>query len=84
MQRHINEEDMYLHTLEEELGLKFINRRWWKELRELKSGLPSAIKGRIGMDISPTNPDFLYALVEAEIINKVFIFLIIEVKAGKK
>ena len=34
--------------------------------RELKSGLPSAIKGRIGMDISPANPDFLYALVEAE------------------
>ena len=34
--------------------------------RELKNGLPSAIKGRIGMDISPANPDFLYALVEAE------------------
>ena len=37
-----------------------------KNWRELKSGLPSAIKGRIGMDISPSNPDYLYALVEAE------------------
>tara|TARA_B100001287_G_scaffold54633_1_gene43180 strand:+ start:3364 stop:6642 length:3279 start_codon:yes stop_codon:yes gene_type:complete len=34
--------------------------------RELKGGLPSAIKGRIGMDISPADPDYLYALVEAE------------------
>ena len=34
--------------------------------RELKGGLPSAIKGRIGMDISPANPDYIYALVEAE------------------
>jgi photosystem II stability/assembly factor-like uncharacterized protein len=37
-----------------------------KNWRELKSGLPSAIKGRIGMDISPSNPDYLYALIEAE------------------
>lgn len=37
-----------------------------KNWRELKSGLPSATKGRIGMDISPSKPDFLYALVEAE------------------
>jgi len=34
--------------------------------RELKGGLPSAIKGRIGMDISPADPDYIYALVEAE------------------
>ena len=26
----------------------------------------SAIKGRIGMDISPANTDYIYALVEAE------------------
>ena len=37
-----------------------------KNWKELKSGLPSAIKGRIGMDISPANPDYLYALVESE------------------
>ena len=35
----------------------------WKKL---KGGLPSSIKGRIGMDISPAKPDVLYALVEAE------------------
>ncbi len=35
----------------------------WKKLKE---GLPSSIKGRIGMDISPAKPDVLYALVEAE------------------
>jgi photosystem II stability/assembly factor-like uncharacterized protein len=35
----------------------------WKELN---GGLPSSIKGRIGMDISPVNPDLIYALVEAE------------------
>ena len=35
----------------------------WKKL---KKGLPSSIKGRIGMDISPAKPDILYALVEAE------------------
>jgi len=35
----------------------------WKVL---KGGLPSSTKGRIGMDISPANPDFIYALVEAE------------------
>ena len=37
-----------------------------KNWKELKNGLPSAIKGRIGMDISPANTDYLYALVEAE------------------
>jgi photosystem II stability/assembly factor-like uncharacterized protein len=37
-----------------------------KSWRELKNGLPSSNKGRIGMDVSPANPDFLYALVEAE------------------
>ena len=37
-----------------------------KSWKELKSGLPNSIKGRIGMDISPANPDYLYALVEAE------------------
>ena len=35
----------------------------WKKLG---GGLPSSIKGRIGMDISPADPDILYALVEAE------------------
>ena len=32
----------------------------------LTNGLPSAIKGRIGMDVSAANPNFVYALVEAE------------------
>ena len=34
MQRHINEEDMYLHTLEEELGLKFINQKMVERIGE--------------------------------------------------
>lgn len=37
-----------------------------KSWKELKNGLPSSIMGRIGMDISPANPDYIYALVEAE------------------
>lgn len=32
---------------------------------KLKNGLPSEDVGRIGMAISPVNPDFLYAIVEA-------------------
>ena len=31
----------------------------------MKSGLPSEDVGRIGMAISPVNPDVLYAIVEA-------------------
>jgi len=34
--------------------------------RKITSGLPGGDKGRIGMDISPANPDVLYAIVEAE------------------
>ena len=33
--------------------------------REINSGLPGGDKGRIGMAISPINPDVLYAIVEA-------------------
>ena len=33
--------------------------------REINRGLPGADKGRIGMAISPINPDVLYAIVEA-------------------
>ncbi len=33
----------------------------WKEL---KSGLPSVDKGRIGITVSPVNPDLIYAIVE--------------------
>lgn len=33
---------------------------------EINSGLPAKKMGRIGMDISPVNPDVLYAIVEAE------------------
>ncbi|KAA3614321.1 MAG: glycosyl hydrolase [Planctomycetota bacterium] len=36
-------------------------RHW----RELKSGLPKGDMGRIGMAISPANPDVIYAIVEA-------------------
>ena len=32
--------------------------------QELKSGLPSGDKGRIGMAISPADPDVLYAMIE--------------------
>ncbi|MGB0391962.1 MAG: WD40/YVTN/BNR-like repeat-containing protein [Salibacteraceae bacterium] len=37
-----------------------------KSFREIKSGLPSTNMGRIGMTISPANPDVLYAVIEAE------------------
>ena len=33
--------------------------------REVKSGLPGEDKGRIGMCVSPANPDIVYAIVEA-------------------
>lgn len=33
--------------------------------RKLTKGLPSSDKGRIGMDISPVNPDVVYAIVSA-------------------
>lgn len=33
--------------------------------RKLKKGLPSGDMGRIGMDISPVNPDVVYAIVNA-------------------
>ncbi len=33
--------------------------------RELKNGIPKVDKGRIGLDISPANPDVIYAIVEA-------------------
>jgi hypothetical protein len=36
-----------------------------KTWTEINSGLPSEDKGRIGLDISPANPDVLYAIVEA-------------------
>ena len=36
-----------------------------KTWREIKSGLTGADKGRIGMDVSPANPDILYAVIEA-------------------
>ncbi len=32
---------------------------------ELTSGLPTVDMGRIGLDISPANPDYIYAVVEA-------------------
>ena len=33
---------------------------------ELKSGIPSVDKGRIGLAISPVNPDYIYAILEAQ------------------
>ncbi len=36
-----------------------------KSWRKITSGLPGVDLGRIGMDISPANPDMLYAIVEA-------------------
>ena len=33
--------------------------------REIKSGIPKEDKGRIGMDISPADPDVVYAIIEA-------------------
>jgi photosystem II stability/assembly factor-like uncharacterized protein len=37
-----------------------------KSFRKLVSGLPSVNMGRIGMTVSPVNPDVLYAIIEAE------------------
>ena len=37
-----------------------------KTWTELKTGLPSVDLGRIGLAISPANPDVLYAIVEAQ------------------
>jgi photosystem II stability/assembly factor-like uncharacterized protein len=36
-----------------------------KTWRELTKGLPEVDMGRIGLDLSPVNPDILYAIVEA-------------------
>ena len=36
-----------------------------KTWRQLSRGIPSADKGRIGLDIAPGNPDVLYAIIEA-------------------
>ncbi len=37
-----------------------------QNFREIKKGLPGGDLGRIGMDISPANPDVIYAVVEAQ------------------
>lgn len=37
-----------------------------KNFRKINVGLPSGDLGRIGLDISPANPDILYAVVEAQ------------------
>ncbi len=37
-----------------------------KTWKKLKTGLPSGDIGRIGLAISPVNPDILYAIIEAE------------------
>ncbi len=34
--------------------------------RKIEKGLPKADKGKIGMDISPADPDVLYAVIEAQ------------------
>jgi photosystem II stability/assembly factor-like uncharacterized protein len=36
-----------------------------KNWRKLKNGLPSGDVGRIGLAISPANPDYIYAIIEA-------------------
>ena len=36
-----------------------------KTWRKLTNGLPGVDKGRIGLDVSPINPDVIYAIVEA-------------------
>ena len=33
---------------------------------ELTNGIPKVDKGRIGMDIAPSNPDIVYAIIEAQ------------------
>ena len=34
--------------------------------RKIKAGLPKVDMGRIGMDVSPANPDIVYAIIEAQ------------------
>ena len=36
-----------------------------KSFRKIEKGLPSGDKGRIGIAVSPVNPDYVYAIVEA-------------------
>ncbi len=35
-----------------------------KTWRKVTSGLPTGLIGRIGLDISPVNPDYIYAIIE--------------------
>jgi len=37
-----------------------------KSWEKINTGLPSGDKGRIGLAVSPANPEYLYAIVEAE------------------
>jgi photosystem II stability/assembly factor-like uncharacterized protein len=37
-----------------------------KTWEQIKSGIPSGYVGRIGLGISPANPDYIYALIEAD------------------
>ncbi len=43
-----------------------------KTWNKLKSGLPSGDVGRIGLAISPVNPDYVYAIIEADYDNSGF------------
>ncbi len=46
--------------------MQFINLQMaGKTWNKLTSGLPSGDVGRIGLSISPVNPDYVYAVVEA-------------------
>ena len=55
-----------------------------KTWNKLSSGLPSGDVGRIGLAISPVNPDYVYAVVEAQMMEADFIVQPIAVQAGRK
>ena len=61
-QRH----EMLLLTLEVVLEHLYIKYRRCEKLEKINKGLPSSNMGKIGLAISPMNPDILYAAVETE------------------
>lgn len=50
----------------------------------VSKGLPEVDMGRIGMDVSPINPDYLFAIIESTDEKGGFFDLSIGVKAGKR
>ena len=56
------------------------NGRTWTELR---SGLPKADMGKIGLAVTPADPNLVYATIESNPANKVFTVQRIRERVGK-